>query len=317
VLLLNRALSTEEGRPKAHWRAWEDFTQTVAEEVARARADAGRELLVFLWGRGAQRLAPAFRAGGGDRVRTLEWAHPSPLANNRLPPASRFGVACPHFREATEALAAAGTKLRWDPESRLVLACDGACRANGRPGAVAGCGVAAAGGALGGLRLGGPVAPRLYRLRDPDDPEAGLLADGEEAAPSNNRGEYLAGCWALLCALRAGNRGELEIVTDSRLFRTTLLEWLPARRRKGNADQLKNYDLVAAAAALLAEARRRYRRVDITHVRSHIKPPDREARPADYLRWALNDRADRIASAAVGASATSCEPAHFTHLLRL
>jgi uracil-DNA glycosylase len=72
VLLLNRVLTVQPGRPGSHrGRGWERVTQR-AIEVLVAR---GGPLVAILWGRDAQSLIPVLGA-----VPYLASAHPSPLS---------------------------------------------------------------------------------------------------------------------------------------------------------------------------------------------------------------------------------------------
>jgi len=72
VLLLNRALTVEAGRPNSHQgRGWEEVT----EAAIRALAARGGPLVAILWGRNARNLKPLL----GD-VPCVESAHPSPLS---------------------------------------------------------------------------------------------------------------------------------------------------------------------------------------------------------------------------------------------
>jgi uracil-DNA glycosylase len=72
VLLLNRVLSVEPGKPGSHRRkGWEEITQAAIEAlVAR-----GGPLVAILWGRDAQTLAPHLGA-----TPIISSAHPSPLS---------------------------------------------------------------------------------------------------------------------------------------------------------------------------------------------------------------------------------------------
>lgn len=72
VLLLNRSLSVQPGRPNSHQgRGWE----AVTEGAIRALAERGGPLVAILWGRNARNLRPLL-----DGVPCIESAHPSPLS---------------------------------------------------------------------------------------------------------------------------------------------------------------------------------------------------------------------------------------------
>ncbi|MGB3441147.1 MAG: uracil-DNA glycosylase [Actinophytocola sp.] len=72
VLLLNRALTVQPGRPNSHQgKGWEEVT----EQAIRALAARGGPLVAILWGRNARNLKSLL-----DPVPCVESAHPSPLS---------------------------------------------------------------------------------------------------------------------------------------------------------------------------------------------------------------------------------------------
>jgi uracil-DNA glycosylase len=72
VLLLNRVLTVEPGKPGSHrGKGWEQVT----EQAIRALAARDKPLVAILWGRDARNLAPVL----GD-VPRIESAHPSPMS---------------------------------------------------------------------------------------------------------------------------------------------------------------------------------------------------------------------------------------------
>jgi uracil-DNA glycosylase len=72
VLLLNRVLTVQPGKPGSHrGKGWE----AVTEQAIRALAERGKPLVAILWGRDARDLAPLL----GD-VPRIESAHPSPMS---------------------------------------------------------------------------------------------------------------------------------------------------------------------------------------------------------------------------------------------
>jgi uracil-DNA glycosylase len=79
VLLLNRVLTVQPGKPGSHrGKGWEEVTDQAIRALA-ARKSAGRAggepLVAILWGRDARTLAPLL---GG--IPTVESAHPSPYS---------------------------------------------------------------------------------------------------------------------------------------------------------------------------------------------------------------------------------------------
>jgi len=74
VLLLNRVLTVEPGKPGSHrGKGWEDVTEQAI--VALTKRD--KPLVAILWGRDARNLAPVL----GETPR-IESAHPSPMSAN-------------------------------------------------------------------------------------------------------------------------------------------------------------------------------------------------------------------------------------------
>jgi len=74
VLLLNRVLTVEPGKPGSHrGKGWEDVT----EQAITALAQRDKPLVAILWGRDARNLAPVL-----GEVPRIESAHPSPMSAN-------------------------------------------------------------------------------------------------------------------------------------------------------------------------------------------------------------------------------------------
>src|SRR6202035_1292766 len=72
VLLLNRVLTVEPGKPGSHrGKGWEQVT----EQAIRALAGRDKPLVAILWGRDARNLAPLLGS-----VPRIESAHPSPMS---------------------------------------------------------------------------------------------------------------------------------------------------------------------------------------------------------------------------------------------
>ena len=75
VLLLNRVLTVEPGKPGSHrGKGWEEVT----EQAIRALAARDKPLVAILWGRDARNTA-AFL---GPKIPRIESAHPSPMSAN-------------------------------------------------------------------------------------------------------------------------------------------------------------------------------------------------------------------------------------------
>lgn len=75
ILLLNRALTVQPGRPAAHrGKGWEQVT----DQAIRALVGRGTPMVAILWGRDAQSLRPLL-----ESVPRIESAHPSPMSADR------------------------------------------------------------------------------------------------------------------------------------------------------------------------------------------------------------------------------------------
>ena len=97
VLLLNSALTVEDGAPQSHaGQGWEQLTDALLSSVAASTAPA----VFMLWGASAQKKQPLIEQGGRHLV--LAANHPSPLSALR-PPVPFIG--CRHFSRANEFLA--------------------------------------------------------------------------------------------------------------------------------------------------------------------------------------------------------------------
>lgn len=294
VLLMNAALTNRIGARGAHRGFWKDFTKSLIRALSSA---AEHPLIFMLWGGDARALAEDVI---GENHNVYQWTHPSPQSNNQLPPISRFENA-PHFADANQALISSSLRpIQWDPLEMTYAFTDGSCINNGKPDAEASFAAFILTGPLKKVEVAGRVEPHEYELVDPDDLLQGFRpVAGSGAAPTNNRGEYLAWCWVLLLLLRGGVRGRAEIISDCNLFIQTMKTWLPARRARGTAEELKNYDLVVIADALLVALREAIacgeNGVQLTHVNSHQKKPSAEEGPRAQVLWYGNDRVDRAA----------------------
>jgi uracil-DNA glycosylase len=75
VLLLNRVLTVQPGKPGSHrGKGWEEVT----DQAIRALAARDKPLVAILWGRDARTLVPLL-----DGVARIESAHPSPYSAER------------------------------------------------------------------------------------------------------------------------------------------------------------------------------------------------------------------------------------------
>jgi uracil-DNA glycosylase len=301
VLMLNAALTTRARERGAHAAAWKPFVDDFLRRFCAERAAAGARVHFLLWGDDARAYAAEARRHSHA---VHEWTHPSPLADNRQAEAARFR-ACPHFEEVNAALAAAGRRrVAWDNLAPAFAFTDGSCPLNGRPGARASFAALVTGGQFGAAAIvRGEVRPTEYAFVDEGDPERGLRATRAPATPSNNRGELLGIVYAFLALLRGRAVGRVEVISDSEISVNTLLDWLPARLKKGTERELKNYDLVMIAWRLLGLLRAQAAEVVLTHTRSHQKAPPASAPSRERFIHRGNAMADEHAALALKSGA--------------
>ncbi|MGS0686623.1 uracil-DNA glycosylase [Nakamurella sp. GG22] len=100
VLLLNRVLTVEPGRPASHrGKGWEPVTET----AIRALVARGGPLVAVLWGKDAQTLRPLL-----DGTPVIASAHPSPMSADR-----GFFGSRPFSRANTMLIEQGGTPVDW------------------------------------------------------------------------------------------------------------------------------------------------------------------------------------------------------------
>lgn len=303
VLLMNASLTNIKGSRNAHKGYWKDFTVKFISALSHyVYMQNGRKLIIMLWGNDAAKYLQDDTTTESNVI-IYKWTHPSPMINNRLQQDLRFERA-PHFKNANEEL----NKLRirsieWDPLGYTLAFTDGSCKRNGKPDAKATFAAYIATGPLKKVEVSGLVPKFEYQIIDTNNLCKGFIINKKKPAkPSNNRGEYLAWCWILLILLRGQIRGRIEIVSDCNLFIQTMKSWLPTRREKGNAENLKNYDLIYISEILLNALREECIDVKITHINSHRKKPSTTADPKTKIFWYGNDKVDRMASSAYSIS---------------
>ena len=294
VLMLNATLTTRVGCRRQHAAAWAPFVREFVRRFCAERAAADANVPFLLWGGSAREFAPVVVEHGHW---CLEWSPPSTLADSKLPPSEQF-IACPHFAQVNATRVDTGRRaIVWDNRSPAIAFSDGSCPRNGAPDARASFAAIITGGHFGACIVRGEVQPFTYEFVDDDNPERGVQATGTPAVPTNNRGELLGIIYCLLAALLGRAAGRFELISDSKISVQTLLEWLPGRRRKGTAHQLKNYDLVVLAERLLAQVRAATGAVALTHTRSHQREPAASASARERFVWRGNDLADKHAEA--------------------
>ncbi len=100
VLLLNRVLTVQPGKPGSHrGKGWE----AVTEQAIRALAARDVPMVAILWGRDARNLAPLM-----DGVPLVESAHPSPMSADH-----GFFGSRPFSRASALLVRQGGTEIDW------------------------------------------------------------------------------------------------------------------------------------------------------------------------------------------------------------
>jgi uracil-DNA glycosylase len=82
VLLLNRVLTVQPGKPGSHrGKGWEEVTeQAIRALAARKTGQKTTPLVAILWGRDARTLVPLLAPAGDTSIGIIESAHPSPYS---------------------------------------------------------------------------------------------------------------------------------------------------------------------------------------------------------------------------------------------
>jgi uracil-DNA glycosylase len=110
VLLLNSALTVEDGLPQSHaGRGWEVLTDALLARVAAQP----RSAVFMLWGASAQKKRALIERDGPAPHLVMQANHPSPLSANR-PPLPFVGSG--HFSKANTFLALhrpGSSPIRW------------------------------------------------------------------------------------------------------------------------------------------------------------------------------------------------------------
>ena len=166
---------------------------------------------------------------------------------------------------------------------------DGGCSNNGKKNAVASFAAVIIDGKTKKI-IRGKVKPYEYNLTS-DLTTSDLTTNTVSVLVSNNRGELLGLIYCFKYLLEY-DPGEIEIISDSLISIKTLTKWLPDRRKKNTAHELKNFDLVSIAETLFILLQKKHKSVIITHINSHqIAPLDSSSK--EYFKWKGNQLADK------------------------
>lgn len=301
----NMALTTRAGTSKAHQKIWKPFMTEFFTRMCKYAQDAENVMFFLLWGGEAQKGVEKIAKKYGHVV--FAWSHPSPLADNLIKDVEKKFVNCTNFASADAHLVAQGKRrFCWDNMARVMAFADGACSGNGKTSATGGLGALILGGVFGRTTISERVHECAYELVDKDRLEEGFrpmssdeTLNTSHISVTNNRAELLALCWIFLALLRGFALGPVVVYTDSNLCVQTLNDWLPKRRRKGTAGELKNQDLLAIAEPLMEAVKARAAAFSLEHVpASHDAALPAGATDLEKLKWGGNDTVDRLAKRA-------------------
>ena len=278
VLLINMALSTKLGVAGAHSTLWKQYMNN----VIRLLCEKKKFLIFMLWGnnaRGIKKFIP-------DEHKVLEWGHPSPLAQARLPAKQKF-INCDHFTVVNGLL---DTPIDWMPEKDYefdgydlpkastnlckkrrmtyhdgylrkflnstgrthVFFTDGSCNPNNRsPESV---------GGYAAVFVEGPKKDTIIYGSN----------DTKKHHASNNRAEGQAIISGLKYISTSWDWDSVIIITDSKLWVDLLTKWMPGWSAE-KFEEKSNTDLTKSAWQLWSVIKHNGKKIHIKHVRGHNK----------------------------------------------
>ena len=177
------------------------------------------------------------------------------------------------------------------------LSTDGAAKANGKPGCRASYGFILI--SETDLIELNSVRESLVGVKSAKIPEIELCCyDGSgelEGLCSNQRGELSGALHGFNAFLEEGLTGELIWLSDSQYSLKAIDIWSRSWSSRGTLGEKKNTDLILEARAKLDAIRALGVKVSLVHVRSHKAPPE-DVWSDNWLRWFLNDYADKKAT---------------------
>ena len=276
VLLLNRSLTTIIGKPNHHVQLWESYIENIIKDICTYKQERGEKLTFLLWGKNAQNLIDVI----GDYHTTMNWIHPSPMAQARADDAKKF-INCDHFTKLTKEY-----NILWDPEIRPHFFVDGSCtikhpRRGGWSVYIKDC-----------KYNGTIISDTLY---DVD-------LDGVSCKKTNQRGEGLAILAALNFILDNKIMHPVWICTDSDFYIKTITKYMhswhkidPDFKEKSNGAPIKNKDIIKRLFVAYEQITKRIN-IKFIHVYSHRSQPV-DTSSYEYYLWYGNKIADDYAKA--------------------
>ena len=106
VLLINRYLTTQVGKPLAHAKVWNNYVIHIIQKISETRP-----IIFMLWGNNAIEIEEYL----DEKAIVMKWSHPSPMAQIKQSFAD-----CDHFIEANKILKSkCETEIKWVVEESL------------------------------------------------------------------------------------------------------------------------------------------------------------------------------------------------------
>lgn len=251
VLMLNTSLTTIIGTMKAHTDIWKPFTSAIIKSLTAYRSDKTRPLTFLLWGNDAKSITSSI-TGKHHIIHT--WTHPSPTADNYMPPERKF-INCTNFDTINDRItdSATATRIDWSIGKALRIYTDGSdsTYAIYIPHMI---------------RFSGKTYANKYELVSNEASTLPLIRPitTTDIKPTIPRCEYLAMCYALHIAMQL-RVYPIELITDH-VNICTILE------SKSQASTYSNDDLVTIMKKLYKQLLvMSNNRLTVIHTKSHDK----------------------------------------------
>lgn len=263
VLLLNSSLTTLVGKPRAHIKIWEPYTNELIKQLSNdSKYWAGDNVIFLLWGN----YAISKKQFINNTCKVFEWRHPSPLAQ-RCVSSLKF-INCDHFVKTNALLQELKLQpISWnifsDSKEQVdnIIYTDGACY-NNNSSIFSNAGYATyfAKGCLEGCIKYAKVAP--------------FMSSKKMIYGTNNRGEGLAILLAVQTILKEQPNQSTLIVTDSMFWKNMIEKYMP-KWEKTNIDfnTKKNPDITIKLHNSIKELKK-IGTLTVKHVYSHDKNPN-------------------------------------------
>jgi uracil-DNA glycosylase len=252
LLMINTALTTEEGKTKAHVKIWENFVNALILYITHDdKCSPCPSIAVMLWGTHAQSKIPFIN----EYCVIMKWRHPSPLAQ-ACDEKERF-INCTHFADLNQWLdeeVGDVPLIDWNPDPVRIMYTDGSC--NNKPNTIyaqAGYSVYFNKGSNEGTVKYGKVPT--------------VILNGKIKYGTPPRGEGLA----LVVALESVNNlsPRVTIFTDSQFWIDMIYKYMPAWDRRGvDFKEKANHDITTKLFKLVNDIEQKGT-LNIIHVSGH------------------------------------------------